>query len=350
MRGLATLPLAVMLTACASVSLPEDAATFATATGAFTTSLKAGEAERLAALSETQRSVAEGAIAKGVSITFDAECWTRAKPTLDAFDKIAGRSYDSVRADKAFSAFRSITGCGLRPLVSPAAGVGSVLPVSKASDAAVIVGVGTDTLIDTASALDDYAAAVADVVANKSGAKRDEAANGLAGTLGKLLEAAGLKNAGAATGLASQLALSALAADRNATFGARLQQYDAVMPYIMERVGHAGRLTVNQAIANRLQAAQQRAGDANALLAEEASIGERARTFAAVAPGIDRQNDAIALLRNADPMIPARRFAEAHHALVEAYTGSRGQELAASAGLKAFSKAAGDLAEALSKE
>ena len=350
MRGLFATPLIALLASCASVSLPEDATTFSTASGNFTASLKAQESERLSALAEAQRAVAEGAIARGLAPIFDAQCWTRARPALDGWDAAAVAQYEASRADVAFVALRAADACRLQPSAQVPLPAPEPVPTSKATDQSVVAGVGAETLAGAASALDDYAAVVTDIVANKSGAKQDAAASGMVESLGKLLEAVGLKGAGAASGLVGQIAASAIAADRNATFGERLRRQDAAMPYILERIGHAGRLTAAQTLSNRLQAAQQRAGDANRLMAANASPADRARTFALVAPGVDRQNDAVSRLRNADPMIAARRFAEAHHVLVEAYVGGKGRTPATANGLRTFSKAAADLAKALEEK
>ncbi len=363
MKRLLATPLIALLASCASVSLPEDAATFVTASGTFSASLKEHEAERLSALAETQRAAVEGSIARGLTPKFDEQCATRAKPALDGWDAAAVANYDPGRADAAFAALRGVEPCRLylaRPDASPAeeatpstsaaAPAAEPTPLSRATGPTVVVGVGADTLAGSASALDEYAAVVADIVANKSGAKQDAAASGMVESLGKLLEAVGLKGAGAASGLVGQIAASAIAADRNVTFRERLRRQDAVMPYILERIGHAGRLTTAQTISNRLQAAQQRATSANILLKPEALPSEKARTFVLIAPGVDRQNEALVRLRVADPMIAARGFAEAHHALVEAYAGGKGRTPALAAGTKAFSKAAAELATALEKE
>ena len=354
MRMLATTTLCLALAACASISLPDEAADFASSSARFTGALRQAEPDRLDSKDESERAVAEGLLVRGEPLLYRTDCLQTLAPLVKAFDEASGRSpYDADAADRAFEGLRQASPCSLEPLPLPPAPMrtkGSTFR-SAAVESGVIASAGADTLAGSAAALDDYVAAVVDVVANDTGSKREAASRELAATGGTLLEASGLKGGAAATGFVAEFIAAAVAAERNARLGAMLAAYDRLMPYVMERVGHAGRLVAEQTLRNRTQAAYLRAVNANLLLADRTSSPtQRLLAYGATAPAIEEQNRAILRLRAADPMQAARAFASAHRDLTAAFNGPEGRATAQNEGLRSFRVAAAGLAEALGGE
>jgi len=341
----------ILACSCAPISLSDEASTFGTAAGKFTTSVKDADGERRNAKYDSERAVVEGLVARGQVVKFAEDCWTRLQPLTKAFDDATLLpTYDPEALDRAFAGLRSAPICALQPSAPPQEPPASKLPQSAVRDLTSEDLVAADGLADAATALDEYVAAVVDIVGNKTGAERDAARASLISSGGKLLEAKGMANAGAVTGFVGGLVSNAMAADQNAKYSRLLERYDRLLPYVLERIGHAGRLTAELALRDRAKAAQAYAGNANLLLSARGTPTERLQVLAIVSPDIARQNDAILRLRAADPMVAARRFATAHHELVAAYAGGKGSTAAASAGLQAFSKAAAELKKALAKE
>jgi hypothetical protein len=342
--------LCALSSACVPISLSDEADDFGTSAGKFTGSLNDSETERTDAVADTERAAAEGAIAANSPIHFDEECWcVRFKPLKQRFDDALKGPYNAAAIDKAYAGLHAASPCALQPAAPLAPVVIKEMP-TFAGDDITTASVSADTLEGAAKALSDYVDVLTDIVANKTGAKRDAAVGTFVDAGGALLDAVKVKNGGAVTGFVGQLVQSLMAAEQNSRFAQQLEAYDRLMPYIMERVGHAGRLTTALALDNREQAAEQYARSANRLLGMASNPVERFHVLAEAQPPLDKQNAAILRLRRVDPMIAARHFAKAHHDLVAAYVDPKTQLGPASAGLQAFRKAASDLHDALSKE
>ena len=343
--------LALLCGGCASRAVPDAANDFKEATADFTKGLSAIDADAQAADLARENALALQSVGPAETITVLETCRESVLAAQKQFDAAAGAApYNGPAADKGFTAYRSVTLCGLTTFNDTAP---KAIEIKRRDPSSSISGSGSfgkDTLSATASALDAYVKAILDVTANTSGAKADTAREGSVSAFGALAEALGAKDGGAYAGVIQQVIASAQAADRNKRVGDMLTAYDAQMPTAMERIGHAGRLRMQEAIRGRAEAAQALAARSNILLKATPPGGQQALLFEALEPKLDAQNQALRKLRSADPMAAAQAFATAHHDLVEAYRNPKASHAAVAASAKAFSDAAQKLSDALKKD
>lgn len=345
---------ATLVAGCAPITLSMEVDDLQQSTVAATGAMQRLQAGMSAAQASDRRAAVLALLSAKTPPRYSTAC-SGVAAIEDGFDAaLEAPAYDAAAADAAFRGFHRLELCDLEQVGDPdrpasAAALPILPPATGSIDAATSVGV--DTLGLAAVALDDYVAALADLATNATGAERDAARDALFTAGGALLAAAGIPLAAPIAGVLGEIVSSIEAARQNRRIAGYLVAYDAAMPHIMERIGHAGRLAAVQSMTNRASAAARLASSANnAMQAPASSSNDRLLVFEAYDRRIQLENAALRDLRGADPMATARSFAAAHAALTAAYVSPRASRASLIAGLRRFRGAARDLADAIDEE
>lgn len=338
---------------CAPITLSTEVDDLQRSTAAVTASMKALEREGRDASAADGRAAVLAQLPTATAVRYADTCSDEAAKARAAFDATAGAEpYDSAKVDAAYRRFSFVPLCDLAGTTDPD------LPASEASVAELLPAsgsiagpgaVGAETLDSAATALEGYVDALADLTTNEAGARRDAARDEVFAAGGALLAAVGLPLATPISGVLGEVVASIEAARRNRRMAEYLTAYNRAMPHIMERLGHAARLTAAQAIESRASAASILAEAANKGLAGAlpSDTGARVLLFEAYDVRIQAENGKLMKLRASDPMGAARAFAAAHDELRRAFLSSKATRASLATGLDRFRAAATELADAI---
>lgn len=348
----------LLLSGCASIDAGEEVKDLQGATSTFADALRAVDSEEDAALRSVDREALRSAVMEGGSVRFSETCEKQAQTVLDNYRIAAERApYDWKAVDRAYAGMNSIKPCDVVDLAEDR------LPSAVTPDAPLefgpIMATGADDLSGTASKLEAYVEALADVATGETAAKADAARDRLISAGTDLLGAFQISGAQPFVDFGSQILGSIMAAKRNAATRKFLDEMDPYMPAMMERTGLAARLLQATAAKNRASAAYLVARTANRRLAgrglKPAELGrymnshERIERYDDAVSVLAVHNGAVANLVSSDPMIAARAFAESHRALRDIYHDPKANRKAILEGLAKFQDAAVALYEALKK-
>lgn len=345
---------------CAGISLSDEVDELKTASGSFGESLRTlqsalpGDALR-------ERADAEDSLLNNGLVMFSDRCEASVVEANAAFDEELRQyrqsGYRQAFFDRAYRRLHGTTLCDLQSLDAP-----TLAQVAQPAETEGSIdgpgGVEVDDLGQASRALDRYVRALADLASNTSGQAHDDARDGVFSAGGALLTAFGVPFAAPVAGLLGEIVANIEQARRNARIAEYLRAFDRIMPHIMERMGHAGRLANLQLAMNQARAAATLSQAANLAINGPVARNGRRRmptphdrltAYGFYAPRIAERNAALAGLRRADPMAAARAFAVAHHELTEAYTSRRARVASLSAGLQSLGEAAQDLRDAIDK-
>lgn len=348
---------ALALGGCATVTLNDEVTDLKQASGDFQVALKTLSKSVGEGLEADQRSAIHQSVAAGSSVMLDTNCHAVASALAVAFDDSLAEPYAAPKVDMAYRALQKLPLCDFVGIDANASLTDADLPKLDVSTANLTgASVGAETLPAFAKALGDYVDALEDLAGAKSAAGADKARTELFAAGGALLKATKVDNCAPIAGVAGQLLSAIVIAQRNKRIRDYLTAYDAIMPYVMERVGTAGRLATAQAISNRTAASARLAQNAATSLNDAALLGPgapraaRLKLFQDYEARLVVENVTLRGLRSADPMAAARGFAKAHHDLAVAYASPKANRAAAVSGLKDFNDAAATLVEALNKK
>lgn len=348
----------LILGGCATIVAPDEVKSLQDATGNLTGALKDADREQVDALVALKREEYRIAMAQGAASRLSTDCAGKMGALNDAVEDLLGRPYSSVASDRAFRQLREVAPCGVPGIALALPSLPAPEPVEL--DGAPVGSVAQTSLGKAARQLSAYTEALSDIATGESAGSVDAAQAELVASAKGLLGA--LKVGGPADAiidLANQAISSLIAAKRNRATREFLDRMDPAMPFMMERLGSGARIAVLQAAINRARAAQALSEHGNRVLNSEGMVVLRGRDRVATAERMAQfddlearlagYNNAFLALRQADPMIATRGFAEAHRALRDLYHDPRASRAAIAKGLAAFAESAAALAEALEK-
>lgn len=352
---------ALLLSGCASIEAGDEVKDLQESTATFADALKAADTESADSYQFSQREEFRMRMLEGQAVKFATGCYDQAFKADDAInDALRGR-YDRAAADRAYALLGAVDLCDqdVWPERLPMA----VLPSSSpppSFNLGPAMASGADTLSGTARQLQAYVKALADVATGETAGKADAARSKLVTAGNGLLEAVGVEGAAPFTGLANTVVSSVIAGKRNAETRRFLDDMDRYMPTLMERIGLAARIGHSGAAVARAQAAERLAVWANDRLNASDMYRRAGKKGGASQTRIDlydqtvtrlaAHNEALRRVALSDPMVPARGFAAAHHALTEVYHDPKKSRQALAQGLHDFQEAAAELHEALTKD
>jgi len=354
----------VVTAGCTTLTAPDEVAALKIKNASAPTKHVTGKAPTPAPVSPISRDddrARKRRMINGHSISFDTQCVTRADEVNRNLEALIIQwqttpPYDPAASDRAYRAIRGISPCDIGELATALPALPEPRPYT--ADVSAVASLDADSLPGAARNLEAYVEALADIAGGETSGRADaartelfEAGRGLIGAL---------KVGGPADlilNIAEQAISSIIAARRNAHTREFLDRIDPAMPAMMERLGLAARVVTAQAAYDRAVTAQYIALQANDDLRESrmfvrrggrtVASPERVQSYDDTVQRLAVENSALKGLRASDPMVAARAFAAAHHALREVYHNPRAHRAALAAGLKEFQDSAVALITAL---
>lgn len=348
------------LSACATITAPDEADSLSKSADAFGTALKAADDAQKEALRASEReSYRTDVVLLGGPVDIPLTCVGDAERANDALDQsLIASPYDSSTSDAAYRKLQQVAPCDV-PGSTQARTLGKALD-KRELDLSGGMGAGGVSLPQAARQLSRYTDALADLATNKTGAATDAersklitAGQGLLGALGvggPLQQIAAVANAAIS---------SIVAAKRNEAMRKSLNAMDPAMPALMERLGLAARVAHSQAALNSARAARSIARWMNTTLNDEAYIqrtggarrgtAERARLYDEAETRLDAYDALFSAVTEEDPMKAAVAYAAAHHELTKVYNDPRASRRSLAEALGTLQEAASALSDAIKK-
>lgn len=344
------------LSACTTLTAPDEAKSLEKATANLATAIRDADAEQTSALLDFKREENRLDMTRGGKVAFNEKCASELEKVNDEFEDVLTLPYNSADSDTIFRKIRLVEPCGIKNLELALPTLPDPEPIEFETDR--IGSIGQSSLSKAARQLEAYTASLADIATGESSGEVDAAQAELVAAGKGLLSTTKVGAPGdAILDLVAQAISSIVAAKRNKTTRDFLNKYDRAVPIVMERLGTGARFAILQASLNRTRAAQSLSEHANRSLNSKGMVTVRGRDRIAAQARIDQYDDitarldshnaAFLALRKADPMVAARAFAESHRALRDIYNDPKANRAALAEGLAKFAESAAALKEAL---